>query len=59
MTPSNAALPIDATFGNQGYADSFAPGSQALSIAGLRPDGKILLVGQTFVDGKVSFHLAQ
>jgi uncharacterized delta-60 repeat protein len=59
MTPSNAALPIDTTFGNQGYTDSFAPGSQALSIAGLRPDGQIFLVGQTFVQGKASFHLAQ
>ncbi|VVQ13191.1 hypothetical protein PS925_03733 [Pseudomonas fluorescens] len=59
MTPSNAALPIDTTFGNQGYTDSFALGSQALSIAGLRPDGKIFLVGQTFVQGKASFHLAQ
>ena len=59
MTPLNAALPIDTEFGNRGYAESFAAGSQALSIAGLRADGKILLVGQTFVDGKASFHLAQ
>ena len=59
MRPLNAALPIDTTFGNRGYAESFATGSQALKIAGLRPDGKILLVGQTVVEGKVSFHLAQ
>ncbi|NWB95092.1 hypothetical protein HX882_04195 [Pseudomonas gingeri] len=50
---------LDSSFGFLGNANYFRPGTQLMTIVGLRPQGEILFVGYQSENNQLSFELAQ